>query len=137
MHLNSLSLPQPQYTIIIILSIIVATTSVLCPNSSTSFNNCEVCSLSSNTIICSTCKYSYYLTQALTCALCSSAVPRCAACAVIGSSLPTCTSCESNTGLLNGVCQSCDQVNGCANCSILQNKLFCTQCNLGYLLYTY
>jgi len=137
MHLNSLTLLRPQYSIIIILSIIVATTSVLCPSTSTTFNNCEVCTLSSNTIICSTCKSSYYLTQTFTCALCSSAVPRCATCIVNGSSIPTCTVCETNTGLLNGVCQSCDQVNGCANCSLIQNKLFCTQCNLGYLLYTY
>lgn len=137
MNLNSHTRLTSPHRIIIIFSIILATTSLPCPTTSTAFANCEVCTLSSNTIICSKCKYSYYLTQALSCALCSSVVTRCTSCSVSGLSLPTCDTCEANTGLMNGVCQSCEQVNGCANCSITQNKLFCTQCSLGFLLYTY
>ena len=90
----------------------------------------------SSNIVCTSCKYAYYLTSASTCALCSSVIVRCASCSSLsGSSLPTCNACEINTALYNGVCQTCNQIAGCSNCSITLNNLVCMGCSPGYLLY--
>jgi len=121
--------------ITIVLLIIATSDAITCPASSASLANCEVCTLASGNIVCTSCKSAYYLTLSSTCALCSSVVAGCISCTISGTSLPTCNACDSNTALYNGVCQTCNQIAGCSNCSTSQNSLICMSCSAGYLLY--
>ena len=122
-------------TILIVFALLVGAAGVVCPSGSSAIPSCKTCTTSGTSIVCSECLPTYYLTSS-TCVSCSTAINNCASCALNLASQPTCFICKSGYGLLNGACQDCSAISGCANCTIVNYNLQCSLCSPGLVLYS-